>query len=284
MKKIYGLMLVPVLALSGCASKISNEEAEKRAKEIAAHEVKDEDLNKLRLEGSSSAKFSGKYNEKSYSFEGSTESVSEFSLEKKFAYLSRKESEKTVINGKTVESKEEHESWYYMKGESFFMVSRDVVGGKETKEYSEYTGAYATAYYASVFGTAKETAIGLLAGTDSLTECVGMLKQTEKEAKSEGCTYKVGAYSSGEGSLIIKGKAVATKFEVLEFVEAEGNGSARLKFVWDNYKFVESSYSYSFTAKDSAKKVEGKISGKSNSKVSDKVNLATPDLKGYTKK
>lgn len=278
MKKIYGLMLVPVLALSGCVSKITNEEGVKRAEEIAEHKLDVSEVKALKLESKSLIEADVTEDGVRNYMKIEVENVTEFSKDKSFAHSYTKYAA-TYIEGKNKNSSSsEAEYWAYVKDEKFVAATRSVDNaGKETKVYSEVGSAAAATFKASLASLVEGLVPELKAET-LLKTAVAILSSTEKEQKEAGMVYKVQAYSGGEGSLVVKGSVDVTAYEGYK-----GTGSGKVKYAWDNYMLKEVSVEMKATADDSAKKAKGSVSVSTKESVKLRCRPSYPNLKEFKK-
>ncbi len=279
MKKIYGLMLIPVLALSGCVSKITKEEGVKRADEILKKKVDLSDTKALRFEADMSMlgdlKQAGK---KNYS-KVSTSGVMEFSKEKSYFHKLEKDESASETSSSKSNEKSEVETWGYVKDDVFITAVRTVNDGKETKKYTEVKSSAVSAFKAALKGIVGSATAELEAGSKELLETVkGLLSATEEELKKQGENYTVQAYSGGEGSLVVKASGELNQYEGIA-----GTGSASSKYVWDNYILSEVAVEMKGTANDKENKTEGKFEMTMNQKVQFRCRVSYPNLSGYKK-
>lgn len=278
MKKIYGLLMVPVLALSGCVSKITKEEGIARAKEIAEHKVDASEIKALRIESKMKIEADlTEDKERKYTLMN-VEGVTEFSRDKSFAHSLVKTETKSIY-GKTTESdKGELESWSYVKDDVFVTAMRTVdEKGKESKVYTEVKSGAAAAFKLSLEALVKEAVVELQA-KEYLASVQSMLATTDEEFKKEGAEYKIQAYSGGEGSLVVKGSFTLTKYEGYE-----GKGSGSVKYAWDNYLLQEINVQMKAEANDKEKKATGSVELVTQEKVAFRCRVAQPNLKDYKK-
>ena len=280
MKKIYGLMLVPVLALSGCVSKITNEEGVKRAEEIAKHEIKDADIQEVALKSKTFLEATVTQDGVKSYMKMDMDFTFEISRKNKFVHY--------FLGGELIEqegkdktsSKGDSEYWLYINKDGEFISAYRTVDekGKETKTYSVVSSKLAEASFeASLEGVVGAMADNLKAETE-LAEVSAMLSQTEKEAKEEGMTYTVSAYSGGEGSLVVKGKVDVAAYEG---IKCEGSG--KVKYVWKDYMLTQVTSSMSASVDNAKDKISGSVKSEINESVKFRVRASQPNLSGYKK-
>lgn len=277
MKKIYGLMLVPVLALSGCVSKITNEEGVKRAQEIAEHKIDTSEIKALKMESKNFIEADVTQDGVRNYFKLDIHTVTEFSKDKSFAHTLMKMSSSSIEGKDKSESQTEVEFWAYVKDEKFVAATRSVLSGKETKIYSEVESGAAAAFKVALEGVLGDS-LEELQGLEYLPSVQAMLSLSEKEQKEEGMVYKVTAYSGGEGSLVVKGKVDITEYEGFK-----GKGSGSIKYAWDNYMIKQVKVSMKAEANDTEKKATGKVAIDSVDNVKFKCRPSYPNLKDYKK-
>lgn len=269
MKKSLILLALPALLLSGCSKEISKEDAKKRAQEIVDHEVKLEDFKKVHVETEDEGSIEGNVN-------GSqkTKSVVEYSVEDKWVHSL------SVSEGKEGEEahKSERESWAYQEDGKYYVVNRSVVDGVEKKTYALYQETdllweLEKVVFDATFDGLQVGALGELAGKETLKMVITAIDGGD----TQGTTFDLKYYSTGEGNLTLEGKTVDSAFEVYGY---KGEVTSTGKVVYDKYVLAENSMTSEGTLKNEEEK---EVKYKDSTKVtySYEVTVAKPDLSGY---
>ena len=281
MKKSTILLIAPVFALTACASPITAEEAKVRAKEIEEHQIKVEDFNALSVEYSANMDLSGSSNGESVTMSMVEDGSAEINVEKSFLHYKAHGKEVMDGMGQSVNQEETEEMWAYIKEGKFYTVEHEKSKTSESKTYSVVEGSeedIEAAFKESLTMIINEAA-EIAKGEDFLAQVSQMTKE-EAEPSEEGYKYEVKFSSSGEGSLIVKGK-VEAKDVYLSGTGAKGSGKGSVSIKWDNYLISSAKVSIELSAKDGKNSLTMK--SVSEEKLRFKAKVSYPDLSEYKK-
>lgn len=277
MKRNYCLVFVSLFALTGCASKISVADAKTRANEIRQHEITDEEVKELRIATTSVMETKAKTSYLTLDMKSSQEMIYEVSAEKSFIHTyDKSESSMSEANG-------EEEFWCYVKDSVLYTVTRVVSGENETKEYSKIEAAEVAAneFKNSLEDMVANLKDGIkLASNQSLemVDTLGENGETEFEiytgVKAKGTLTP---YSSGEGSLILKGSLSIDNFQGIE-----GKAKSNVLLSWDKSFIKEATVKFDWSGKKDDETAS--LSVLSSQKVEGKAKVSYPDLSKYTAK
>ena len=278
MKRNYCLVFVSLFALTGCASKISVADAKTRASEIRQHEIADDEVKEIKITSASTMTLKAKTSFLTLDMTATSDALYEVSAEKNFIH-SRTKSEGAMYGS----SAGEYETWFYVKDNVFYNVSRQVKGETETAEYTKVEGndAAVAAFSNSLKEMVSEIKSGMAyASKDSLDIVDALSENGEAEMELyEGVKAKgtLTPYSSGEGSLIIKGSLSLDKFAGIE-----GKAKSSVLLSWDKNLINEATIKFDWSGKKDDE--TGSISILNSQKVAGKAKVSYPDLSKYTAK
>lgn len=290
MKRQLLLTILPVFALTGCVSKISNEEALKRISEISKKSVSEKDFYKSKFVVSKfeECKYTNsKINEYSYVKEES-ESLIEIIKDKKYIHVVDKRYAKTFteFNRKRdayFEEKYQRESWFYVKDKFFYAVDKLINQNiSDSKQWEHKTYFVSKEEEASYYFNSN---LGIYAGI--MLEFLGNEVSSNylaiaSSAFSGNSKYSFTPYSGGEGSLLIKGSFKTGQLVHEDTVIKTDDSKLDLKVEWTNYKLnlIDQKLNCSAKVKDESFSDYQKL----NAKVYTNPSNRYPDLKSYEKK
>lgn len=275
MKRNYCLVFVSLFALTGCASKISVADAKTRANEIRQHEISDEEVKEIKITSASTVTLKAKTSFLTLDMTMTSDALYEVSAEKNFihSYTKSEGGSSAGVN----------EAWFYVKDNVFYNVSRQVNGETETAQYTKVEGneAAVTAFSNSLKEMVSEIKAGMAYASKDSLDIVDALSEngdTEMELydgiKAKGTLTP---YSSGEGSLIIKGSLSLDKFGGIE-----GKAKSSVLLSWDKNVINEATIKFDWSGKKDDE--TGSISILNSQKVAGKAKVSYPDLSKYTAK
>lgn len=275
MKRNYCLVFVSLFALTGCASKISVADAKTRASEIRQHEISDEEVNEIKITSTSTMTLKAKTSYLTLDTTMTSDALYEVSAEKNFIH--------SYTKSEGVSSAGVNEAWFYVKDNVFYSVSRQVNGETETAQYTKVEGSDAAvaAFSNSLKEMVSEIKAGMAyASKDSLDIVDALSENGETEMELyDGVKVKgtLTPYSSGEGSLIIKGSLSLDKFAGIE-----GKAKSSVLLSWDKNLINEATIKFDWSGKKDDE--TGSISILNSQKVAGKAKVSYPDLSKYTAK
>ena len=284
MKKSIILLALPALALTGCASAITAAEAKEVAQKIAEHKFTDEELKEfkaLTLSADVKMEMSGKEGGKEGAMKDDSVTVIEVSADKKFVHtkIEEKGSEKEGDKEESGEMLEE--TWLYVKDGAFYSVTHSKSHSEgedsESKQYYVLEGVEeaVTQGFEKALLKTVQSAVAAASGKEYLPK---VLESVEEPAEDSPVKYDVKYASSGEGSLVFKGSAEYSDY-VYEGVKT--SGSAKAKYVWDNYLLTEASASMKLHGEEGEDVLDVSMEVKETLKFKAKVSY--PSLDGYEK-
>ena len=275
MRKIYTLVFASMFALTGCASKITVAEAKTKANEIREHEIADEDVKELKASQKSKVQVKTEGSVVNLDLNVEAEMVYEISASKNYVHYIQKAS------GTLYDT--DQEGWMYVKDNVFYQAMRTVDDGVEKLEYSKVEGDAASveAFNKTLEYGIKSVKESIKAASD---EGLAIVDELPEEGESKVELYegievdaKLGAYSSGEGSLIVKGN-----FVMNDFNGVNGKASGSYSVSWDKYMISECTAKFNFSGKDGDKTATVKV--EQEEKLSHSFRASYPDLSKYTEK
>ena len=279
-KKSTMLLILPALALTGCAKAITPEEAKTRAAEIKSHTVDTSEIHALTFNLSSKTELSGKVQGKSGFAKYESEIVFEISEEKDFYHTkSLSKTERKEGDADAVKTETTLEVWAYVKDGTFTTATYSKTGETESRYYVNVDGEAAAKL---AFGAAIKLVINSAVSSASGAEYLGSIENMASETAVDGVKYDVKFSSSGEGSLIIKGNA---EFSEIEMDGVKSSGKGTVKYVWDKYLLSEIATKSSLTAKEGEGETETDCTTniEASGKLSYKAKVSYPDLSAFQK-
>ena len=272
MNKKLILLALPALLLSGCNKEISAADAKVKAKEIAEHEVKAEDVKtvSITVTGNTSAK--GKSHGETHEMTSSSKSVVEFSYEDKFVHVFTASSAKMDAEEESYES----EAWFFVKDSKFTMATRILDEGKETKttvSIPDVNGVGVQQFEAATKKTV-ENLVEELHNKEFLEE----IQEITDGKVPEGVAFEVKYFTSGDGNLTVEGKETFTDYLYQGY---KGSGDGTVKYAWNNYLMTEMSVTMNLKIVDAESDTDATYSVESTGKADYNYKVAYPDLTGY---
>ena len=284
MKKSIILLALPALALTGCASAITAAEAKEAATKIAEHKFTDEELKEfkaLTLSADVKMEMSGKVGGKEGAMKEDAVTLIEISADKKFVHtkVEVKDSEK---EGDKEESGEMfQEAWLYVKDGAFYSVthskSHSTGEDSELKQYYVLEGveeAVSQGFEKALLESVK-SAVVAASGSEYMSEVIA---SAEEQPADSPVKYDVKYASSGDGSLVFKGTA---EYENYEYEGVKTSGSAKAKYVWEDYLLTEAAASMKLHGEEGENVIDVSMEVKESLKFKAKVSY--PSLDGFEK-
>ena len=294
MKRTYLLAFASIFALTGCVSRISNEEALKRVGEIEKHIVKDSDFYKTKLTAKRFEEFTYTNSataEKSYVKQESEWKIEIFKKEKFIHYVSKAHAKLYTDfdrdRDSESEAKEDIEIWCYIQNKNYYFVeNRVTINYTESKRWTSKTYSIIKDDDATMFfNNSLSNNIDLIkdfvgdATSKSYLKVAKVAFGNSKEKAEK--SYKFSPYSGGEGSLKIKGSYRPGYMKNEDALIKTDDYKIRIKVEWVNSMINSISHKESGSATYKTETI--KNLNKLNVSLSSKVSNDYPDLTGYKK-
>jgi hypothetical protein len=284
MKKSIILLALPALALTGCASAITAAEAKEAAQKIAEHKFTEEELKEfkaLTVSADVKMEMSGKVSGKEGAMKEDAVTVIEISADKKFVHTKFEEKGSEKEGDKEESGEMLAETWLYVKDGAFYSVmhnkSHSEGEDSESKQYYVLEGVEeaVTKGFENALLESVKSAVKAASGEDYLPE---VLASAEEQPEDSPVKYDVKYASSGDGSLVFKGSA---EYKDYVYNGVKSSGSAKAKYVWDNYLLTEAAASMKLHGEEGEDVIDVNMEVKETLKFKAKVSY--PSLDGYEK-
>lgn len=272
MNKKLILLALPALLLSGCNKEISAADAKVKAKEIAEHEVKAEDIKAVSVNFVTTMEAKGKSEGVEGDIAANQTTVMDFSYEDKFVHVLNKESE--TMNGESEAT--ESEAWFFLKDGNFTMATRTLHDGKETKNKVSIPDVSGVGE--KQFETATKDIISSLVEELHGKATLEAIQKIADQEAPEGITYEVKYYTSGDGNLTVEGKE---SFKDYSYNGYKGSGDGTVKYAWNNYLLAELSATMNLQIGEEGTDNDAKLKVESTGKADYGYKVAYPDLSDY---
>jgi len=284
MKKSIILLALPALALTGCASAITAAEAKEAATKIAEHKFTDDELKEfkaLTVSADVKMEMSGKVKGVEGSMKEDAVTLIELSADKKFVHTKTELKDSSKEGDKEESGEMFAEAWLYVKDGAFYSVyhtkSHEAGEDSELKQYYVVEGveeAVSKSFEAGLLETVK-SAVKAASGSEYMSEVIA---SAEEQPADSPVKYDVKYASSGDGSLVFKGTA---EYKDYEYNGVKSSGSAKAKYVWDNYLLTEASASMKLHGEEGEDVMDVNLEVKESLKFKAKVSY--PSLDGFEK-
>ena len=274
MKKIFCLLLLPSLVLTGCTNEITPDEAEDVAADIRAFEGDANSISELKVKSKATVHISGT-KERQVNDNKQNESLT-FELSTRFNYIYFCELISSKDKVEETESSSEVEQWIYMKKKTLFKATRNKRKGSETKVFSKVeTYSKAIKEFSSLFDQYLNRAYELARGTSFLDTSVFSNYLGKYE---DDLMYAAKFYSSGSGNLKIVGGA---KLDSTDENSNKAKGVGTLSCNWKNYLIKSANLALTISQGDGTNKNDLKTDVAISEKVSKLVIPSYPNLSSY---
>ena len=284
MKKSIILLALPALALTGCASAITAAEAKEAATKIAEHKFTEEELKAfkaLTVSADVKMEMSGKVDGKEGAMKEDAVTLIEVSADKKFVHTKFEEKGSEKEGDKEESGEMFEEAWLYVKDGAFYSVthskSHSTGEDSELKQYYVLEGVEEAVSqgFEKALLNAVQSAVVAASGSEYMSEVIA---SAEEQPADSPVKYDVKYASSGDGSLVFKGTA---EYENYEYEGVKTSGSAKAKYVWEDYLLTEAAASMKLHGEEGENVIDVSMEVKESLKFKAKVSY--PSLDGYEK-